>query len=104
MSSAIEYALARNHQVAVVSQPWFGTLRERHMDQQHELAGMLQRRFAKDRRVRYVNLGEVVDLADPHLSFDRMHLTPAGNARMAAALVAPVLQMAALKQVASNER
>jgi hypothetical protein len=40
----------------------------------------------------------VVDLADPHLSFDRMHLTPAGNARMAAALVAPVLEMAALQR------
>jgi hypothetical protein len=98
MSSAIEYALARNRQVAVVSQPWFGTLRARHMDQQHELADMLQRRFANDRRVRYINLGEVVDVADPRLSFDRMHLTAAGNARMAAALVAPVLEMAALER------
>jgi hypothetical protein len=98
MSSAIEYALARNHQVAVVSQPWFGTLRARHMDQQHELADMLQRRFANDRRVRYINLGDVVDVADPRLSFDRMHLTAAGNARMAAALVAPVLEMAALER------
>jgi lysophospholipase L1-like esterase len=82
----------------VVTQPWLAALHARHVDQQHELAGMLQRRFANDRRVRYVNLGEVVDVEDPRLSFDRMHLTAAGNARMAAALVAPVLEMAALER------
>jgi len=103
MSSAIEYALARNRQVMVVAQPYRrGSLRARHMDQQHELAGMLERRFAGDRRVRYVNLGESVDLADPLLSFDGMHLTAAGNRPVAAALVAPVLEMAALAKTAKD--
>jgi len=102
-SSAIEYVLARNRQVMVVTQPYkLGAMRERHLDQQHELVGMLQRRFAKDRRVRYVNLGEVLDLADPRLSFDGMHLTGAGNLPVAAALVAPVQEMAALKRAVSN--
>ena len=104
MSSAIEYALARNRQVLVVTQPYkLGFLRERHMDQQHELVSMLERQFANERRVRYVNLGEAVDLADPRLSFDGMHLTAAGNRLVAAALVAPVLEMAALKRAALNE-
>jgi hypothetical protein len=98
ISSTVEYALAGSRQVMVVTQPWLAALHARHVDQQHELAGMLQRRFANDRRVRYVNLGEVVDVEDPRLSFDRMHLTAAGNARMAAALVAPVLEMAALER------
>ena len=101
MSDAIEFALGRNRQVIVVSQPYeIGAfLRARHMDQQHELQGMLQRRFSGDRRVRYVSLGEAVDLADPRLSFDRMHLTAAGNARIAEELVAPVLDKAALRSV-----
>ena len=108
MSSAIEYALTRNRQVMVVTQPYaLGTLRERHLDQQHELVGMLERRFAGDRRVRYVNLGEAVDLVDPRLSFDRMHLTGAGNAAIAAALAAPVQEMAAqarLQRIAAHDR
>jgi hypothetical protein len=59
------------------------------------MAAMLERRYRGDARVRYVNLGESVDLRDPALSFDGMHLTAAGNARVAAALVPPVVEMAA---------
>ena len=99
MASAIEYALGRNRQVLLITQPYaLGFLRERHVEQQHELVAMLERRFAGNRRVRYVNLGDVVDLADPVLSFDRMHLTAAGNRPIAAALVAPVMEMAALRK------
>jgi hypothetical protein len=72
------------------------------MDQQRELAGMLERRFAGDRRVRHVNLGEAVNLADPELSFDGMHLTAAGNRPVAAALVAPVIEMAALASTSKD--
>jgi hypothetical protein len=45
--------------------------------------------------VLYVNLGDVVDLGDPALSFDRMHLTVRGNQLAAAGFVQPVLDMAA---------
>jgi hypothetical protein len=44
--------------------------------------------------VRYVNLGTTIDLLDPGLSFDRMHLTPEGNLRIAQTLVEPVVAMA----------
>jgi lysophospholipase L1-like esterase len=47
--------------------------------------------------VRYVNLGDSLDVRDPALSFDGMHLTAAGNARVAAGLVRPVVEMAALR-------
>lgn len=40
--------------------------------------------------VHYVNLGDVVDLKNPALAFDGMHLTPLGNERIADAL-APVV-------------
>jgi hypothetical protein len=58
---------------------------------------MLERRFGGDLRVRYANLGDAIDLTDPALSYDRMHLTPPGNTRIAAVLVQPVLEMAAAR-------
>jgi hypothetical protein len=93
---ATEFALQRDKQVLVVTQPYqTDKVGPRHREQQREMAAMLQRRFGGDRRVGYVNLGSSVDLRDPALSFDHMHLTAPGNARIADALVQPVLDMAA---------
>jgi hypothetical protein len=68
--------------------------------QQAEMAAMLTRRFGGDPRVAYVNLGPVIEVADPALSFDRMHLTAAGNARLGDALLSPVMTMAAGRSTA----
>jgi hypothetical protein len=94
---AVDFALAHGAQVLVGTQPYGvgAQFRARHAEQQAEMAGMLERRYGGNRRVRYVNLGDLVDLSDPNWSFDRMHLTAAGNARAAAAFVQPVLDMAA---------
>jgi hypothetical protein len=48
--------------------------------------------------VKYVDLGDAVDLEDPHLSFDHMHLRTEGNARVADAFVPPVIEMAELRK------
>jgi len=100
---AVDFALQHGAQVLVVTQPYGAgpTFRARHSEQQSEVAKMLERRFGNP-RLRYVNFGDVVDLFDPQLSFDRMHLTAAGNQRVAAAFAQPVLQMAA--QRASGRR
>ena len=97
MYVAAAWALDHHQQVLVVTQPYeLGPqLHARHADQQRAVATMVQQRFPRDVRVRYVNLGEVVDLSDPTLSFDRMHLTAVGNGRIARALLEPVVQMAA---------
>ena len=71
--------------------------RGRHAEQQAELAGMLHRRYGASQRVRYLDLSEAVDLSDPALSFDRMHLTAAGNDRLAPSFVQPVMEMAAAR-------
>jgi hypothetical protein len=97
-------ALEHGAQVIVATQPYgvgpkFGA---QHADQQSEMARMLERRFGDNPRVRYVNLGNVVDLNDPTLSFDRMHLTSQGNQRAAAAFVQPVLDMAAQRSLESR--
>jgi hypothetical protein len=97
MLDAIDYAVSHGHQVLVVTQPYEGVpaLRPRHQDQQRELAGVVARVYGGNSRVRYVNLGTAVELRDPKMSFDTMHLTPEGNQLIAKALVEPVLEMAA---------
>lgn len=99
---AIDFARGRGAQVIVATQPYqqvqpqtTSDFAARHREQQRELAAMLGRRYGGDPNVRYVNLGESVDLRDPTLSFDGMHLTAAGNARVAADLVQPVVELAA---------
>ena len=59
---------------------------------------MLSRRFGADAAVRYVDLGDRLNLEDPGVSFDHMHLTVAGNEDIAAALVEPVIEMAARRR------
>jgi hypothetical protein len=104
MLSAIDYALSAGAQVMVVTQPYELGLGDRHLGQQREVAAMLDRRFGRDARMRYVNLGPVVDLQDPSLSYDHMHLTAAGNAIIARALVEPVAEMAALRDARTGEQ
>jgi hypothetical protein len=96
MFNAVQIVVGSGKQVLVITQPYeLGeALRARHIEQQREMAAMLQRRFGGDRRVGYLDLGDVVDLGDPRLSFDRMHLTAAGNRRMAERLVDAVLARA----------
>ena len=97
IAAGVRAALAGNHPVIVASQPYeIGEfLHARHVEQQREAAAMLARTFGGDPRVRYVNLGDAIDLADPAMSFDRMHLTAAGNQRLTDRLVQPVAEMAA---------
>lgn len=89
--TAVEFGRQRHKQVIVVAQPYLlGYSGVRHKEQQQALKDMLRRRFGDDRGVLYYDAGPVVDLADPVISFDRMHLTALGNDKVAAALVEPV--------------
>jgi hypothetical protein len=95
VANAISLALGSNRQVLVITQPYAEpSLRQRHQEQQREVAAMIARTFGGDPRVRYVNLGDAIDVNDAALSFDRMHLTAEGNVRIAERLVAPVADMA----------
>lgn len=94
---AVNVAVRHGNQVIVATQPYGAGayFRQRHSGQQAEMAAMLERKFPRNPRVRYVNFGDEVDLNDPNLSFDHMHLTALGSQRVAAAFVQPVLDMAA---------
>lgn len=101
---AVRTARDRQVQVIVATPPYVlgEQLRPANVAQQREVATMIARAFGGDRHVIYVSLGDSIDLSDPSLSFDRMHLTSDGNARIAAALVDPVLALRAQRAAAQR--
>ena len=90
MASAVEHSLARGRKVVVASEPY---LAPRHIEQEHALATMIARRFGRDERVRYLDLGTLIDLRDRTMSPDGVRLTPLGNERLVEALTDPVLEI-----------
>lgn len=90
MVAVSQLALAKGKRVLIVTEPYIS---DDHVEQQFELARVLKSRFAAEPRLRYVNLGDAVDLRDPALCWDGMHLTEEGNRRIAAALTQPVLDI-----------
>lgn len=90
IGAAVDSALARHSAAMVVTQPYLNDL---HRDQQRELREMLRRRYGVNPLVMYVDLGNAVDLADPSLCWDGMHLLAEGNRRIARALTPAVQQM-----------
>ena len=85
---AVAEARKMGKAVLVVTQPY---IKDIHRDQQRALKGMLSARWGGDPWVRHVDLGDAVDLKDETLCWDGMHLTPAGNQKIAGGLVQPVL-------------
>ena len=94
VAAAVRFALDRGKRVLVIGQPrmQYGE-KARHASQQEALAGMIARDFSGDDRVRYVDMGQVVDLSDNSIAFDGMHLNARGNGMVAAALAEPVRHM-----------
>lgn len=87
---AVKSVLDSGKRVLVVTQPYFS---ETHKEQQFLLTEYLRRRFAGSTRLGFVNLGTALNLRDPALAYDGMHLTVAGNGVIAQALV-PAVQAA----------
>ena len=90
VTAAVGELVAHGRSAVVVTQPYIS---DGHLDQQRALRGLLAARFGADPRVRYVNLGPAVDLRDPALVLDGMHLSASGNDRIAGALVPHLLQV-----------
>ena len=90
VQDAVQNALAHHQQAIVVTQPYFSDL---HVEQQRALASMLGRRFGGDARVRYVNLGRLLDLRNPRVAYDGLHLVAGANMQVADAIVPALLEM-----------
>jgi len=91
MTNAVAVALEQGTSVLVVGQPYDG---EGNARQQQKLQQALVDRFGQSPSVRYVDLSHAMDMHDASLTFDRMHLTTAGNGRVADSLLQPALDMA----------
>lgn len=96
---AVQYGLARGNGVVIGSQPQLSgvTTTNRHSAQQAALARMIQDNFPGNPRVAWADFSSTVDLRNPDLTFDAMHLSPKGNAIIAEGLVGPVLAVTAKK-------
>ncbi len=90
VEEAVQHALGRHQRVVVITQPYFS---DAHIDQQRALALMMAQKFGANPRVKYVNLGRVLDTRDPAVAYDGMHLVPAGNEKIAAALAPEVSEL-----------
>lgn len=94
--AAVRDVLARGKRVIVAGQPRMSVpVTAAHAKQQHMLGEMIRHEFASEPHVAYVDLGNVIDLADPTYTFDAMHLNGDGNRKVAEALAPHVLAMAA---------
>lgn len=93
IARAVRFGLSRGDVVVVASQPRLPVDRpkELHTLQQTMLGEMVRKNFASERRVVWADMSQTVDLKDPQVTFDAMHLTPEANAKVAGALVEPVM-------------
>jgi len=98
MFTAVDHALAMRKRVLVITQPYAaGFLRERHVDQQSTMSTTLLIRYQGNPRVQYANAGTAVDISDPVVGYDHMHLTAPANAVVAAHLVEPIRALAQVR-------
>ena len=87
---AVEYALSRDRHAVVVTEPYVS---DPHVEQQRAMVGMLKAKFGDHPRLRHLDLGRAVDLHDPRLCYDGLHLTAEGNEQIASLLVEPIMEI-----------
>jgi hypothetical protein len=88
MQNAIKFALRDNDKVLVVTEPYFSA---QHIDQQRTLREMIEKEFGNEQRVRYVDLGPVLNPNDQMFTLDGFHLNATGN-RIIAEKLLPIIQ------------
>ncbi|MEC9302569.1 MAG: hypothetical protein VYA90_06560, partial [Acidobacteriota bacterium] len=84
MVEAVRYVLDRDKLALVVTQPYRS---ERHREQQTLLSAFLREQFKGAPNLHFANLGPTLNLLDPELTGDSLHLTPLGNHLLAQHLV-----------------
>jgi hypothetical protein len=88
---AVRSARDRGVAAVVVTQPYIS---DSHVLQQRALAAALAASFGGDPAVRYVNLGNAIDLRDRAVAYDGLHLVATGSATIARDLVDSVTAVA----------
>jgi len=80
MAEAVKFVLDRDKLALVVTQPYRS---ERHREQQTLLSAFLREQFKGAPNLHFANLGPTLNLLDPELAGDSLHLTPLGNRQLA---------------------
>lgn len=88
INNAVTYARSLGLPTLVVNQPYET---EFQVQIQQALQVMLREQHGHDSGVRYLDLGRAIDLTDSALTYDGVHLTPAGNTKMAGQLAEPAM-------------
>ena len=84
MAEAVKFVLDRDKLALVVTQPYRS---DRHREQQTLLGAFLHEQFRGAPKLHFANLGPTLNVFDPELTGDSMHLTPSGNRQLAQHLV-----------------
>ena len=84
MVEAVRYVLDRDKLALVVTQPYRS---ERHREQQTLLSAFLREQFKGAANLHFANLGPTLNVFDPEMAGDSLHLTPLGNRLLAQHLV-----------------
>lgn len=88
--AAVEWSIARDKPVLFVTQPYMS---DAHVEQQANVSAMLDAAFGATGRVRYVNLGRLIDMTDRSIAYDGVHLVARGNELVADGMVAPLIDL-----------
>lgn len=99
MSSTVRAARSHGVAVLVVGQPYIS---DRHIQQQAALAARIRSTFGSDPSVQYLDLGRAVNVLDPTLTIDGMHLTAPANGTIAEA-IAPAVRRLMLPDVIQRD-
>jgi hypothetical protein len=90
VADAVQQTIARGKRAVVITQPYLADI---HVEQQAAMSTMLARRFGGDPRVRYVNLGRLLNIHDTSVVYDGIHLVARGNEMVADALTPVMLDI-----------
>jgi len=102
----VQLALDTGADVLVVVQPFLPAIDDPpdgavkaalHRSQTEATLSYLSQRFDGNVRLHVLNLGEAIDLRQPTLRSDNLHLTSEGNAVVADRLIAPITKIAAAR-------
>jgi len=87
---SIQIALSQGGQVLLLGQPRIGSW---HQEQQDALRKFWKEKYSKNSSVAYLDLAKALDLKDPELAPDGMHLSYAGHQKLAPLVSKVLLQM-----------
>ena len=87
IKKSIDFVIGQDKQVLIVGEP---LLSETQAEQQKNLRIFLDSHYQKDPRIQYADFGFAVDVSNPQIAFDGMHLTAEGNRQIASLLINPI--------------